>query len=99
MLHLTRLRAALVVPIRFGRVVVVPRISLPRAYRLRVKRPIGDVDAAHPIDERSSLQLIWREPLARVPAPNLFTDLALADFEWQKTLRPNRCLDFLVIDE
>src|SRR3954463_14475831 len=99
MLNLARLRAALVISIRFGRVVVVPCFSLPRTYRLRVKRPVRDVHAPHAIDERSTLQLAGCEPFARVPSSNLLTDLALADLEGQETLRPNRCLDLLVIDE
>src|SRR5262245_14903600 len=73
--------------------------GLPRTDRLRVERPVRNVDAADLIDERAALQLSRRQPLARIPPPNLLANLALGDLERQETLRADRCLDFLVVDE
>src|SRR6188474_1366525 len=94
--NLARLGSPLVITVALGRVVVVPGFGLPRTNRLRVKRPVRDVDTAHAVDKRSILQLARREPLARVPVTNLLTNLALTDLERQQTLRPNRSFDLVV---
>src|SRR3954469_5376107 len=99
MLNLAGLRAALIVAVRLRCVVVVAGFRLPGADGLRVKRPVRNVDAAHAIDERPIFQLPWCQPLAGIPSANLLANLALADFEWQQTLRPDGRFDFGVINE
>src|SRR5262245_39675575 len=73
--------------------------GLPRTDRLRVERPVRNIDAANLIDERAGLQLSRRKPLAGIPLPNLLANLALGDLERQETLRTDRRLDFLVINQ
>src|SRR4051812_40266186 len=99
MLNPAGLRAALIVAGRLRGVVVVACLCLPWADGLRVKRPVRNVDAAHAIDERTTSQLSWCQPLAGIPSANLLANLALADFERQQTLRPDGRFDFGVINE
>ena len=95
---LTRLRAP-AFPIGLGRVVVVARLGVPWAHDLRVERPVRNVDAVHAVDERAALQLAGREPLARVPPPDLLADARVRHDERQQALRPDGRLDFLIVDE
>ena len=97
--HLACRSLSAVVPVGFGRVVVVPRLGRPRADRLRVEGPVRDVDAADPIDQRATLERARREPLARVPAANLLAHLRFGNLERQETLRPDWRLDLLVVDQ
>jgi hypothetical protein len=82
-----------------GGVVVVSGLGLPGADRVRIEGPVRDVEAVDAIDQRASLEGVRRQPLAGVPLANLLADLFLADLERQQALRPDRCLDLLVVDE
>src|SRR3954468_19870093 len=98
-LHLPRLRVALAVAIRLGRVVVVARLGFPRTHHLRVEGPVGNVDALDGIDERARLQAARREPLALVPTADLLAHRRFGEAERQQALGPDRRLDLLVIDQ
>src|SRR4030095_6457403 len=71
----------------------------PWADDVRVEGPVRNVDAVNAIDQRPRAQLVWREPLARVPLPDLFADVGLGDRERQQTLRADGRFDFFVVDE
>src|SRR5689334_11295027 len=99
MLDLARLRSPLIISIGLGCVVVMAGLGFPRTDGLRVKRPVRNVNAADAVDQRAAFQLSRCQPLARVPTADLLADLTLADLERQQALRPNRGLDFLIVNQ
>ena len=97
--YLPSVRPALIVAIGFGRVVVVPRVGLPLAVRLRVEGPVGHVQTVQLIDQRLVLERVRREPAAFVPLLHLVANVALRRPERQQALGPDRRLQLLVIHE
>src|SRR5262245_36034488 len=51
------------------------------------------------IRQRRPSQFTRREPPAAVPAANRFTNMRLADFEWEHTLRAKNLFHVLISDQ
>ena len=98
-LHLSRLRAPVIVGVALRRVVVVPGFSRPRRVHVRIEGPVRQVDALDRVGERAPLQRVGCEPEFPVPPANAVARLVFADLERQHALRPERILGLLVRDQ
>ena len=96
---LPALRTSLVVTVRFGRVVVVPRLRLPRADDVCVEGPVRDIDAVDAVDERAPLQVVRRQPLRPEPSPDLLAHFPLVHLEGKHSLGADRRADFRVVEQ
>ena len=86
-LDLAGLRLALVVAVAFGFVVMVTGLGAPVGVDMRVKRPVGQIDAVQRVGQRGRLELVWRKPARAVPLAQAVAHLPFADFEGQQALR------------